>query len=103
MSPFYNFLSSNADSTHAYTSKPWGIGEFGTVASTLSGQHAYYDNVRSAVDNNTFPRLKMLSVFDSMGTNGDDRVRYDINGTLDPNEVNKWDALAHDAKVNHLH
>jgi hypothetical protein len=44
----------------------------------------------------------MLSIFDSLGTNGDDRVRYDNQGVADPTEVAKWDALANDAKVNRL-
>jgi hypothetical protein len=102
VSPFYNFLTQNSDATHDYLSKPWGLGEFGTVASTETGQHAYYDAIKSAIDNSTFPRLKMLSIFDSLGTNGDDRVRYDEAGNVDLTEVSHWDALACDGKVNHL-
>jgi hypothetical protein len=102
VAPFYNFLVQNSDATHDYVSKTWGIGEFGTVATTEAAQHAYYDNVKAAVDNNTFPRIKMLSIFDSVGTNGDDRVRYDNQGVPDSVEVAKWAALADDAKVNRL-
>jgi hypothetical protein len=100
VAPFYNFLTANSDSTHDYLSKTWGLGEFGTVATTETAQHAYYDGIKSVIDNNTFPRLKMLSIFDSLGTNGDDRVRYDENGVIDPVEIAKWAAIADDAKVN---
>ncbi|MBV9293315.1 MAG: hypothetical protein JO222_12760, partial [Frankiales bacterium] len=102
VSPFYNFLSANSDADHDYLSKPWGLGEFGTIATSPATQHAYYGGIKSALDSGTFPRLKLLSVFDALGTNGDDRIRYDESGNLDQTEVSQWTAVASDPNIHRL-
>src|SRR5581483_10468042 len=102
VSPFYNFLASSSDADHDYLSKPWGLGEFGTIATTTAAQHSYYAGIKSALDSGVFPRLKLLSVFDCLGTNGDDRIRYDSTGNVDPGEVSQWTALASDPNIDQL-
>ena len=84
---FYNFLEKNTDATHAYTSKPWGLAETGTheVGTTAvnfwKGGEAV---IGTNWNNNKFPRIKLISVFDT-STNGGEggllRVGYD-NGVL---------------------
>jgi hypothetical protein len=96
---FYNLLTSHSNAAHDYLAKPWGVGEFGTNASNLAVRNTYYSGVKTALDNNTFPHLKLLSLFDSPGIGGDFRVAYDSNSQPDPTELNDFMKLATDTAI----
>jgi hypothetical protein len=95
---FYNFLTQNSDADHNYLSKPWGLGEFGDDEASLSGQEQYYLDIKSAIDNNTFPKLKLYSCFDSADY-GELRVAYSYLGQPDPKELANFVTLADDPNV----
>lgn len=96
---FYNLLANHSDPAHDYLSKPWGVGEFGTRATSGSEQLAYYAGIKQALDTNQFPRLKLLSAFDAIGPAGDYRIAYDANGLSSPAEVDAFHALADDPLI----
>ncbi len=83
-SHFYNLLTSESDSTHDYLSKPWGIGEFGTNATVASVHDTYFTGIKADLDSNEYPNLKLLSVYDSTGPQGDFEVAYNNSGQPDP-------------------
>lgn len=93
---FYRFLESASDSGHAFLSKPWGLGEFSIHGVTQAQAYAYWDSVKAAVHNSTYPKLKAFVVFDSNGGQGDNRVAYAINGAYDPAEQAHYNAFAND-------
>jgi hypothetical protein len=95
----YNLLTSLSDASHDYLSKPWGIGEFGTNATSDSVQETYYTGIKQALDSGEFPKLKLLSVFDSPGVGGDYRVAYDAAGNSDPKELSDFMSLADDPAI----
>lgn len=96
VSPFYNWLSANSDSTHAFTSKPWGLSEWGAYGVTQPTAYGLYDSAKSAVDKKQFPRLKMYSIFDTSGVTQDVRLGYDENRNSDPVEQQHYNAFAND-------
>lgn len=67
--PFYDLLTTKSDATHDYNSKPWGLSEFGywnqNGNSTETQAPIYWQQVKAAIQNNTFPKLKLYSVFDT--------------------------------------
>lgn len=69
LAAFYSYLETSSDATHAYTSKPWGLSEHGywnkDGNSTDAQSIVYWQQVKQALVNNTFPRLMLYSVFDS--------------------------------------
>jgi hypothetical protein len=79
----YNYLSQNSDTNHAYTSKPWGLAEHGywnaSGSSTESSAATYWNQAKTAIDNNTYPRLKMYMVFDT-NVNGTSQVGMTFSG-----------------------
>jgi hypothetical protein len=93
---FYNLLTNQTDSTHNYLSKPWGIGEFGSNATNNAIRNLYYSGVKTALDSNEFPKLKLLSVYDSPGIGGDFRVAFTDAGTPDPGGLEDFMKLATD-------
>ena len=88
-SRFYNWLTANTDATHAYTSKPWGIGEWGSWQSSQAAADQLYVDGGNAMRNNTFPRIKLWTLWDSGATN-DSRVGYTLQGVRDQNEQNAF-------------
>jgi hypothetical protein len=96
---FYNLLTKNSDATHNYLSKPWGVGEFGTRATSESEQLAYYAGIKQALDSDQFPRLKLLSAFDAIGPAGDYRIAYDASGQNSPAEVDAFRSLNGDSLI----
>jgi hypothetical protein len=98
-SHFYNLLTAQSDASHNYLSKPWGIGEFGTWATTPSVRDTYYSGVKSALDSNEFPKLKLLSIFDSPGVGGDCRVAYSASGTPDAASLSNFMTLVKDPSI----
>jgi hypothetical protein len=93
VSPFYNELGSLSDATHNYLSKPWGLAEFGDLNTTPSVENTFYSQITNALNTNEFPRLKLISVFDSSGHLGDTRVAYDATSRYDATELANFDAL----------
>ena len=91
---FYRYLRGTSDTRHDFLSKPWGLGEFSIHGATRAQTYAYWDSVRAAVRNATYPKLKAYIVFDSSGGNADNRVAYDINGVYDPVEQAHYTAFA---------
>jgi hypothetical protein len=98
-SRFYNLLTRNSDPAHNYLSKPWGVGEFGTSATSESEQVAYYAGIKHALDTEQFPRLKLLSAFDAVGLQADYRVAYDASGQSSPAELDAFRSLAGDSLI----
>lgn len=71
LSSFYSFLETSSDAAHDYTGKIWGLGEHGywdqngSQGSTDAQYVTYWQQVADAIYSNTFPRLKLYSVFDA--------------------------------------
>jgi hypothetical protein len=95
----YNTLTSLSDSTHNYLSKPWGLGEFGDLNTSDAVQNSFYSTVKQALDTHEFPKLKLLTLYDSKGHLGDSRVAYDESGHWDSAEIANLSTLAHDPVV----
>jgi uncharacterized membrane protein YgcG len=103
-SHFYNILVNNSNSSHNYTSKPWGIVEWGIGKSATSAQRsAYFDQAKAVMDNNSLPNLKLYMVYDSrdQGSNTGDssRVAYDGNDVYQPDQAAHYSAFANDPKI----
>jgi hypothetical protein len=98
-SHMYDLLSSTSDAQHDYLSKPWGIGEFGTDATSDADQVQYYRDMKTSLDDNTYPHLKLISAYDSPVNGIDYRVAYDDQGHSDPAELASFERVAADPLV----
>lgn len=95
ISRFYNWLNSNSSSNYAYTSKPWGIAEWGSWHNaTQASTYNLYQGAKAAVEANTFPRLKAYIIFDYGATT---RIHYDKDGNTDSVELNAYKTFANSA------
>jgi len=95
----YKTLEADNDSTHNFESKPWGIGEVGDCDSTnQSDVYTYYSQMKTALDNNTFPRLKMYMAYDDSGNNAGMGclTEYSKAGNYDPTEQSYYNKFADD-------
>lgn len=97
---FYSWLTSNSNAAHDYTSKPWGLGEYGSNG-LPANVYNYYSGAATAIGSNwnqdQFPRLKLFNVFDTStngGSNGGLRVGYNDLGKVDVNEQAAYDKMA---------
>jgi hypothetical protein len=102
---FYSFLNSNTTSSRAYTSKPWGLNEWGSSSDSTSGStyrtdtYNGYDEMKAALDSATYPNLKMYNVWDSAVSGGLDwRIDYDSASVQDDTEQNHYKAFASDPR-----
>ncbi len=86
---FYNWLTTNSDATHDFTNHPWGIGEWGSWAKTQSKTYQQYVDGGNALKANTYPRIKLWTVWDSIGSH-DSRTQYDFNGLKDQTEQDSF-------------
>jgi hypothetical protein len=96
VSPFYNYLSQNSDSTHDYLSKPWGLAEQGAWANggtNQAGAIDYWNQAANAITNNTYPNLKMFLTFDT-SVNGTSQVGTDFNGQPSTTEQTAYNNFA---------
>jgi hypothetical protein len=96
VSPFYNYLSQNSDSTRDFLSKPWGLAEHGAWANggtTQAGAIGYWHQASVAITNNTYPRLKMYITFDT-SVNGTSLVGLDFGGQPDIGEQTAYNCFA---------
>ena len=92
---FYRALEARSDATHAYTSKPWGLAEYGSWrGAPQSDAYRMYDDARASLEAGRFPRIKLYEVFDTINSGGDIRVGYDTHGVLDPVEQQRYNAFA---------
>jgi Glycosyl hydrolase family 26 len=84
----YQWLSDNSASGHQFTSKPWGLAEWGVDDPSAPGgmveQKFYADAAASFA---TFPRLKAYVIFDALGT-------HDTRVDSSPAEEASYDAFA---------
>lgn len=93
---FYRALEAKSDATHAYTSKPWGLAEYGSWrGASQSDAYRMYDEARASLEAGRYPRLKLYEIFDTINSGGDIRVGYDTHGVLDPVEQLRYNAFAH--------
>jgi hypothetical protein len=95
---FYHYLEASADATHDYTSKAWGLGEWGVWGGASQAfTYQYYDDARASIAADEFPRLKLYSIFDhGVTAPGTSRIGYDSNNVWDQSEVDHYRALAND-------
>jgi hypothetical protein len=101
-------MGSNSDASHDFNSKAWGLAEYGSSATTQSTVYSYYDSIKTALDSNTYPKLKAYIEFDNVGT-WDTRTMYNYKGdtttsgqlandTIDNTEQSHYDSLADDPR-----
>ena len=76
---FYTTLTKDSTASNNFLSKPWGLTEFGNSSGTETEATNYWTDATNAVKNNTFPKLRFFSAYDSKGT-GDSRVGLDYSG-----------------------
>jgi hypothetical protein len=99
MTRFYNYLSSHSDASHAFTSKPWGIGEMGYEGYSQKKAYKYYDDMAASIKSGAFPRLKMYLFFDMNGKDfggdksWDSRIGYARSGKADVTEQKHFNAM----------
>ena len=94
---FYDFMEANNDAEHDWTSKPWGLAEFGYVGSSQTAAYAMYDEISRNIANGVHPRLKAYMVWDNWTSSShDDRVGYTEDHVLDPVEQEHYNAFAND-------
>lgn len=91
---FYNWMVSNSDATHDYTSKAWGLAEWGVANTSQATAYRWYDEAKTSInDNNYWSRLKLFSVYDTVLDN-DLRVDHNSSGGLDSAEQQHYNAFA---------
>lgn len=88
-SVFVNFMKANTDSTHGFTSKPWGLGEWGSWQRSQSSVMALYSQFGAALKANTFPNIHAYVVYDTIGSN-DSRIDYSSTGAVDNSEQDSY-------------
>jgi hypothetical protein len=81
---FYNWLNANSDATHAFSSKPYGLGEWGSWHKTQPAVYTLYDAGRAALVANTYPNIKLYSIFDAIGI---DDSRTNTNDAEQPDTI----------------
>jgi fibronectin type 3 domain-containing protein len=98
---FTQLLTNDTDAQHSFTSKPWGIAEWGTYGFSPASEIAYIDSARSALDSNAFPYIKMYMVFDendqASSTGNSYRIGFDDNGATDTAKAAHYAAFANDS------
>ncbi len=93
---FYRALEAKADAAHAYTSKPWGLAEYGSWRNAPQAEaYRMYDDAKASLEAGRYPRLKLYEIYDTINAGGDIRVGYDGNGVADPVEQQRYNAFAH--------
>jgi hypothetical protein len=97
---FYSVLTHDSNKVTDFTSKPWGVAEFGDCA-TPGTAHAsqYYLGAKAALDANGYPRLKMYMVYDnSLGPRAGlgCLTNYTVAGAYDPAKQTGFNLFADD-------
>ncbi|HSX35741.1 MAG TPA: glycosyl hydrolase, partial [Patescibacteria group bacterium] len=90
--PFYNKMSTD------HPGKPLGIVEWAYAGG--NNYSGYFDQVRAALDNNTYPLLRAYMVYDSRDQGSDTgsnrRVAYTDAGAYSQNQMDHYIGLAND-------
>lgn len=81
---FYKFLNNNSDVAHAFSSKPYGVGEWGSWHKTQDKVYKLYDDGKAALAANKHPNIKLYTIFDAVGID-DSRVSH--NDASQPDSV----------------
>lgn len=93
---FYKALEAKSSPTHAFTSKPWGLAEFGSWrGAPQADAYRMYEDAKRSLEAGRFPRIKLYEIFDTINSGGDIRVGYDTRGVADPGEQQRYNAFAH--------
>jgi hypothetical protein len=87
-----------SDASHDYLSKPWGLGEFGDRSTSTDNEDQFYSTVAQSLNDNEFPKLKLLTLFDAQGNTGDYRVAYN-QGVWSPTKIADLKVLSNDPAV----
>jgi hypothetical protein len=103
VSSLYTYMSNNSDASHAFTSKPWGLNEWNIYNNVSEANRlTAFNDIKNAIDNNTYPRLKLYDVFDKIN-GGDYRVgcvaNLNATCTIDQTSQNAYNAFANDPKM----
>lgn len=94
---FYRAMERQADADHAYTSKPWGLAEYGYWYGTDQDEaYRFYDDALAFATSGDWPRLKLYEIYDTTSEGRDVRVGYDAEGVADPVEQAHYNAFAQD-------
>lgn len=91
---FYSKLEQLTDETYKFTSKPWGLAEFGSWQTDQQKVYQTYNDAQAAVEANTFPRLKLYSIFDGSGVNNSKVEYVGSTGQKDPRELAEYSKFA---------
>jgi hypothetical protein len=95
----YNLLQSDDSASVNFDSKPWGAAEWGDCkTSDQAHVYQYYQQMKSALDANAYPRLKMYMAYDDNGNNAGMGclTEYSKAGKYDPTEQSYFNKFAND-------
>lgn len=102
---FYNWLDANSDATHAFSSKIYGIGEWGTWHSDATRSRQFYIDGKAALAAGKFPKIKLYAIFDAIGVQ-DSSVDYGpgvkdsgAHGSPDPQELANYKSFVQAPKL----
>ncbi len=93
---FYNWLNANSDASHAFSSKPYGLAEWGAWHTNQAAVYQLYEDGKTAIAAGTMPNIKMYTVFDATGID-DSRVGYNDASILDTTEQQKYNSFVQSA------
>ncbi len=97
---FYDWLNNNSDATHAFSSKPYGLGEWGAWHKDQASVYKFYDDGKAALAANRFPKIKLYAIFDAIGVD-DSRVSHNDAEVADPAEQAKYNNFVQAPQFNH--
>ncbi len=93
---FYNLLETTSDATHSFSTKPYGIGEWGAWHSDQTRARQMYIDGKAALAAGKFPKIKLYSIFDAIGVQ-DSSVDYGpavkdsgLHGSPDAQELTNY-------------
>jgi chitodextrinase len=92
---FYDLLTSMSTAQHDFRSKPWGIVEWSVRNSTETQGVSYFNQARTALEANRFPKLQAYIAYDMQGADGNEnRVAYTGSGAYSQAKMNAYSAFA---------
>jgi fibronectin type III domain protein len=97
---FYNVLQADNSSADDFTSKPWGVAEFGTCSlADESNAYSYFASAKSALDAGTYSRLKMYMIYASTGNGAGPGclTNYNIRNSFDGTKQADFNKFADDS------
>jgi hypothetical protein len=102
----YRVLENQSDSSHDFTSKPWGVAEFSVHEVAQSTAYSYWDSWKTAMANGAYPRYKLYMPFDNnagaggMPATTGNQVAYGqgSNPPFDQTEQNHYNGFAQSSR-----